>query len=328
MLMKTIFRSLLAAIVVLAAFVYLNNSSLLAEARPGRPVLLAHRGMAQTFSREGLTRDGCTATRIFAPEHAYLENTLASMEAAFRAGADIVEIDIHPTTDGAFAIFHDWTVDCRTEGKGVTREHSLAELKALDVGYGYTADGGKSFPFRGKGIGLMPSLDEVLAAFPDKRFLINIKSDDATEGEALADRLAQLTREQRALIMVYGGNKPIAALHARLPKIPVGSHASMKACIIRYFALGWTGYVPESCRKGIMLVPLNVAPWMWGWPMRYVERMKKANVNVFVAGPYEGGASGGVDDLELLAQLPEDYAGGIWTDRIEHIAPAVRGPAR
>ncbi len=72
------------------------------------------------------------------------------MHAAFDAGADIVEFDVHPTTDGHFAVFHDWTLDCRTDGKGVTREHTLAELKKLDAGYGYTADGGKTYPLRGK----------------------------------------------------------------------------------------------------------------------------------------------------------------------------------
>jgi glycerophosphoryl diester phosphodiesterase len=70
------------------------------------------------------------------------------MRAAFNAGADVVEIDVHPTNDGHFAVIHDWTLDCRTNGRGVTRKHSLAELKTLDAGYGYTADGGKTFPFR------------------------------------------------------------------------------------------------------------------------------------------------------------------------------------
>lgn len=73
-------------------------------------------------------------------------------------------------------MLHDWTLDCRSNGTGVTREHGLAELKSLDIGYGHTADGGKTFPLRGKGIGMMPTLDEVLARFPGKRFLINIKS--------------------------------------------------------------------------------------------------------------------------------------------------------
>ncbi len=150
--------------------------------------LLAHRGMAQTYHREELENDTCTATRIFPPEHAYLENTIASMQAAFDFGADIVEFDIHPTTDGQFAVFHDWTINCRTQGKGVTREQAMSYLKTLDIGYGYTADGGKTFPFRGKGVGLMPAMDEVLAAFPDRRFLINIKSNDPHEGDLLAER--------------------------------------------------------------------------------------------------------------------------------------------
>ena len=48
------------------------------------------------------------------------------MQAGFAAGADVVELDVHPTTDGEFAVFHDWTLDCRTDGHGVTREHSMA----------------------------------------------------------------------------------------------------------------------------------------------------------------------------------------------------------
>lgn len=47
----------------------------------------------------------------------------------------------------------------------------MNELKKLDVGYRYTADNGESYPFRGKGIGMMPSLDEVFAAFPNREFL-------------------------------------------------------------------------------------------------------------------------------------------------------------
>src|SRR5690606_32829727 len=117
-------------------------------------------------------------------------NTLPSMAAAFAAGADVVELDVHPTTDGRLAVMHDWTLDCRTEGAGETRSHDLAYLKTLDVGYGYTADGGMTFPLRGKGVGMMPELEEVLAAFPDRRFLINYKSNEEREGDMLAAVLA------------------------------------------------------------------------------------------------------------------------------------------
>src|SRR3954451_6364224 len=140
--MKRFFRAAPVVLLLFAAFCFFNNTNLFAPGRAERPPLLAHRGLAQTFDIAGVDNDTCTASRIHPPEHPYLENTLASMEAAFRAGADIVELDIHPTTDGHFAVFHDWTLDCRTDGKGVTRQHALADLKALDVGYGYTADGG------------------------------------------------------------------------------------------------------------------------------------------------------------------------------------------
>jgi glycerophosphoryl diester phosphodiesterase len=327
--MRKIARTSLIAAAVLAALIYLNNSSLLTEAPQGEPVLLAHRGMAQTFHREGLTNATCTATRIYPPAHDHLENTLASMQAAFAAGADVVEFDIHPTTDGHFAVFHDWTVDCRTEGKGVTREHTLAELKALDIGYGYTADGGATYPFRGKGVGLMPTLDEVLSRFPDKRFLINFKSNDSAEGEMLARHLARLPPKRHELLMAYGAERPIAALKQRLPAIKTMTMTSLKACGYRYLAVGWTGYVPQACHDTLLLIPINFAPFVWGWPNRFVERLRRAGTDVFTVGPYARGDAGssGIDDEAAFADLPEHFDGGIWTNRIERIAPLVRNAA-
>src|SRR5688572_21555994 len=72
----------------------------------GTLTLLAHRGVQQTLHGT-IDIHTCTAA-IDPPEHAFLENTIASMRAAFAAGADIVELDIHATTDGQLAVFHDW----------------------------------------------------------------------------------------------------------------------------------------------------------------------------------------------------------------------------
>jgi glycerophosphoryl diester phosphodiesterase len=286
-----------------------------------RTQLLAHRGLAQTYSREGLDRDTCTATRIYPPEHPYLENTLASMRAAFAAGADIVEFDIHPTTDGQFAVFHDWTIDCRTEGKGVTREQSMAYLKTLDVGYGYTADGGKTYPFRGKGVGLMPTLDEVLAAFPDKRFLIHIKSNDPNEADLLAPRLQRLPAERQRLLSVYGGDKPVARLHELMPAMRTMSKSSLIACGTRYIAWGWTGAIPEACRNTLVLAPSDIAPFIWGWPKLFIERMASVNTPVFVTGTLDRrDIATGIDDVKAAEAFPADFPGGIWTNRIDRIA--------
>ena len=115
-----------AAIIVFAAAIYINNTNRLATHREGIPVLLAHRGIAQRFDERELKNDTCTAARMLPAAHHYLENTIESMRAGFAAGADVVEFDVHPTTDGEFAVFHDWTLDCRTDGHGVTRENSMA----------------------------------------------------------------------------------------------------------------------------------------------------------------------------------------------------------
>lgn len=325
--MKKTLRYAAAGIGLLAAFIFLNNTTWLVFERPRGPVLLAHRGLAQTYDAAGIERDTCTAARIHPPEHPFLENTLPSMRAAFEAGADIVEFDIHPTTDGHFAVFHDWTLDCRTEGHGVTREHTLAQLKALDIGYGYSADGGKTYPFRGLGIGMMPSLDEVLDAFPERRFLINIKSNDPDEGVALARHLRQLPAKRQATLMVYGGDAPIAAIRRELPAIPAMSRTTLKQCGLRYVALGWTGYASSACRNSLILVPVNYAAWLWGWPDGFINRMNRVSTEVFVVGRYDGrDFSTGIDnadDFRLLAAWPR---AGIWTNRIDRIAPLVRSP--
>lgn len=310
-----------AALIAFVAAAALANASFWSN-YTAPTALLAHRGLAQTYGRDGLDRQTCTATRIHVPQHPYLENTIASMQAAFAFGADIVEFDIHPTTDGQFAVFHDWTIDCRTEGKGVTREQSMRYLKTLDVGYGYTADGGKTFPFRGKGVGLMPTLDEVLATFPDKRFLIHIKSNDAREADLLSTRLKRLSRTQLDGLMVYGGDRPIARMRELLPQMRLMSKGTLRNCGTRYLAYGWTGAMPATCRNTIALIPVNITPYVWGWPNLFLERMARANTPVFVTGELDQrDIATGIDDVATARRLSPGFPGGVWTNRIDRIGP-------
>ncbi|RCX23873.1 glycerophosphoryl diester phosphodiesterase [Fontibacillus phaseoli] len=304
----------------LILFIYLNNSSLFVGERDGGPKLLAHRGLAQTFSMEGIENDTCTAERIYEPEHPYLENSIASMEAAFKAGADMVELDVKPTKDGQFAVFHDWTLECRTEAQGTTKDFTMAELKLLDIGYGYTADGGKTYPFRGKGINLMPSLPEVLKHFPDRSFLVHIKSNDAEEGVQLAQYFADLSPEKLEQYTVYGGDEPVAALKEALPDLRVMSKATLKKCLVSYEASGWTGYIPAACRNTELHIPEKIAPWIWGWPDKFLSRMDRANTRVIVVGGDGSDFSSGFDSLEDVKRLPSGYNGWIWSNRVDRIA--------
>lgn len=62
------------------------------------------------------------------------ENTLSSFELAIRQGADLVELDLHLSTDKQLVVIHDDTVDRTTDGTGPVGDLSLAELRALDAG--------------------------------------------------------------------------------------------------------------------------------------------------------------------------------------------------
>lgn len=315
--------AVLALLAGLPALLWWGNSD--PPPPPGtRPTLLAHRGVAQRFDERDLRNDTCTAQRLLPSGHALLENTIPSIRASFDAGADLVEVDVHPTTDGQFAVFHDWTLECRTDGRGETRAHSMAQLKRLDVGYGYTGDGGRTFPFRGRGVGLMPSLDEVLTAFAQRRFVINVKSRDPSEGARLAAALSKYPAAQRRQLVVYGGDEPVAQVRRLLPDVRTASRSTLKSCLLRYLALGWTGHVPASCGRSMVLVPVNMAGLVWGWPHRFQQRLQGVGSEVFAVGPYHGGFTSGIDTPEDLARLPAGYAGGIWTNEIVWLANAVR----
>lgn len=316
----------LVVVVLAGAAIYFFNSSALAPAPTGAPKLLAHRGVHQNFDLAGVTNDTCTATRIREPIAPEIENTLGSMKAAFDLGADVVELDVHPTTDGQFAVFHDWTLDCRTDGHGETRAHDMAYLKALDIGYGYTADGGKTFPLRGKGVGLMPSLGDVMAALPQGHFLINYKSKEAREGDMLADMVAKNPAWRNAIWGVYGGGPPTDAAIAKIAGLRGYTLASIKACLLPYLGLGWTGYLPPACRNTIVPVPINFASWLWGWPNRFTQRMHDAGSTVLLLGPYAAGdvGSSGIDTGKEAALVPAHFGGYVWTNEIDTIGPILK----
>jgi glycerophosphoryl diester phosphodiesterase len=309
-------RRLIPLFVLLVGGLYATNQSSLLPPTAGVPKLLAHRGVHQTFASDTVDDETCTARLIHAPEHSFLENTVPSIRAAFEAGADRVEFDVQPTRDGELAVFHDATLECRTDGRGAPREHTIAELKRLDLGYGYTADGGRTFPFRGRGRGLMSTLNEILAAFPQHRFVVHMKTNRREDGTLLAEKLRHLRPVQLAALAVLGPDVAVAAFRAALPVVKARSRNELISCLLRYAALGWSGYVPAPCRNTVVLVPMDVAPWLWGWPHRLQRRLASTGSEMVVKGPAHGG-SGAIDSLEQVRSLPSDFAGTIWTNRIE-----------
>lgn len=312
----------LGAVALALGAVFVFNASI--WARPtGALTLLSHRGVHHDFPSEGLANDTCTAARIYAPTHSFIENTLPSMQAAFDAGADMVEIDIHPTTDGEFAVFHDWGLECRTEGRGAVREQSMAYLRTLDVGYGYTPDGGQTFPLRGQGVGMMPSVRDVLAAFPERRFLINFKSNDPAEADALLAYLDTAPNANPSRLTFYGA-APAARVRELRPDLRAMSRSGFGDCAKSYILTGWYGHVGEACRHTIIFIPRNYGWIFWGWPNRFLERMRAVDTEVYISDDIPFGERlgiNGVDDADAFARVPRDWRGGVATDRIELIWP-------
>ena len=64
------------------------------------------------------------------------ENTLCAFRRAMAQGADMSELDLHLSKDGALIVMHNATVEQTTNGQGAIRDLTLAELKTLDAGRG------------------------------------------------------------------------------------------------------------------------------------------------------------------------------------------------
>ncbi|MDA7423179.1 glycerophosphodiester phosphodiesterase family protein [Thalassococcus lentus] len=314
-------RRLGVAAVLITGALWLGNTSLFVSVPIDRePRLIAHRGVHQIYA--GTTRDAetCSANPIHPLKHDFIANTLPSINAAFAYGADVVEVDVHLTTDGVFALFHDWTLDCQTNGAGVTHKQAYSDIRGLDLGYGYSTDG-VTFPLRGKGVAMMPSLKQAIEQSEGGQFLVNFKGNRRKEGVELVTLLQDPQRRER-VYGVYGGGPPTRAALDGLSGLRGFDRSGLKSCLFRYLALGWTSYVPQACRNGLVAVPLDYAPLLWGWPHRFTNRMKRAGTEVILWGPYDGsGFSSGIDDIETLDQVPEHFDGYIWTNRIEIIGP-------
>jgi glycerophosphoryl diester phosphodiesterase len=309
---------ILSIIALLMVFIWANNTSLLSESS-GEMQWLAHRGLAQCFDISQVEWDTNTAAIIYEPEYPYLENTIESMQVAFDYGADCVEFDIQLTKDGRLACFHDYDLSYRTDGTGEISDYTMDEPKLLDIGYGYTADGGETYPFRGQGVGLMPSIEEVFETFPEADLLIHIKSYTVETGKVLWSYLSEMSEERLDKITVYGSKEPVEYLREQCPTLRVMTRDILIKAVLTYEAIGWTGYIPDAIRNTELHLPLKYARFLWGWPYKFVERMESVNTRVVLVDG-SGEWSEGFDSLEDLEKLPEGYSGYVWTERIDKVA--------
>jgi len=162
---------------------------------PGRskPYLMAHRG-----------------NRVRCPE-----NTLAAFRQAFQDGADILETDLHLSTDGVFMCIHDATVDRTTNGHGAVKDKTLKELKLFGASYGFTG-------FEEERI---PTLAETAAILPAGVGLaLELKTDEFLEetiAKRLVSELKQLGIFDRCILLSFSLPR-LKAVQAVDPQLPIG----------------------------------------------------------------------------------------------------------
>ena len=119
---------------------------------------------------------GHRGNRAHAPE-----NTVESFLEALALGADALEFDLQLSRDGRLVVFHDATLERTTDGHGAVAQHTLAELHRLDAGFNFTRDGGRSFPWRGRGVRI-GSFDQIIDALPRHvPCIVELKSVHGTE---------------------------------------------------------------------------------------------------------------------------------------------------
>lgn len=147
------------------------------ESDAPRPLVIAHRGGAGLWP----------------------ENTSHAFERARDMGVDAIELDLRSTSDGALVVMHDASVDRTTDGRGRISDMTLSEVQRLDAGYRWSSDGGRSFPFRGRGI-TVPTLQEVFIALPEMRFIIEPKTEAYPAVEALCHLIREHGMSERVIV--------------------------------------------------------------------------------------------------------------------------------
>lgn len=149
-------------------------------AAKNHPEVIAHRGGAGEWPAE--TKFAC--------------------EEAVKVGVDVLELDVYLTKDRHLVLMHNETVDATTNGHGPIRNFTLARLKKLDAGYRWTADGGKTFPYRRKKI-TIPTLKEIFEAFPQMRMNIEMKSSRLSPVRVLSELIDEHEMTDRVLVASF-----------------------------------------------------------------------------------------------------------------------------
>jgi glycerophosphoryl diester phosphodiesterase len=170
-------------------------------------------------------------------------NTMVYLEGIAELGVDVLEMDAHMTSDGHVVLMHDDTVDRTTNGVGLVSDHTLEEIRALEVGGNWTPDDGKTFPYNGKGL-QVPTVEEVFQRFPDYPMVIEIKQEEPSMAGAFCDLIRGYGMTNRVLIPSFS-DRAIAEFRGACPEVATAaSSGEVRSFVIANFLLATNVLTP------------------------------------------------------------------------------------
>jgi glycerophosphoryl diester phosphodiesterase len=172
-----------------------------------RPFAIAHRG-----------------SRILWPE-----NTMVAFQGAVDLGYHWLETDLHATSDDVVVCLHDHTLDRTTNATGPVSALTFDQVRSVDAGFRHDPTAG--FPFRGAGAAV-PSLEEVVTAFPDARVVADLKEDGVER--PLAELVARLDLWDRLIVGSFSDAR--LRLFRRLTEDRVATSTGQRATFLRWAA--------------------------------------------------------------------------------------------
>ena len=170
------------------------------------------------------------------------ENTLPAFEKALADGANALELDIHRTVDGHFVVAHD------PDGRRMAgiEEHihaiPLDRVKRWLVTSGIAGAQNKHFT--------VPTLDEVLEAFPGIPMSIDLKPDDPAAVPPLLDVVARHGAEDRITLasfstrVVHRIRQLAYPGRTTLSKLEVGLLRFLPAALAKRWISGDAAHIP------------------------------------------------------------------------------------
>jgi glycerophosphoryl diester phosphodiesterase len=227
------------------------------------------------------------------------ENTLLAFERARDLGVDVIEMDVQSTADGQLVVLHDASLDRTTDGSGRLSALTLAELKKLDAGFRWSADGGKTFPWRGRGL-TVPTLDEVFTRLPGMRFNIEPKQESPSIVKPLCRAIREKGMSDKVTIGAFRQNV-LDEFRQECPEVKTSAGPSEVAGFLRAVRYGGAAAEPK-------FAALQVPEAMMGVPVLtrgLVEAARARGLEVHAWTVNE------TEDMKRLQELGVD---GIMTD--------------